>query len=572
MNKSSRLFNRSTLFAALLAAAAAGLMYAFYASLFIGAYRVSDAVFTGLLGLLAGTVIGYIYHQKRHSEHLLREVEHFAGIGTWSRDIETGAMTASDEVYRMLGYSPSEVQLSGEFLVSTLHKEDVVKFKKATEEGKKGKPYELELRHYRKDGTLVNLISRGRPEVNKDGTVTGISGIVLNISKLKQHEEELAEKQQIVNGILKATPDPLFLLDLNTSELVYYNDVMGQVLQNNPVFQQKYAELGVKLFRELVHPDDLPAYDAMNMALRQGANFYKINFRTMVMDNTYRWIEQRVLVYDKDAKGHINQVLVVSKDIHEQVLAEKRARKLNERIVRQNEATKKINAELDQFVYSVSHDLRAPLATILGLVNLSKVRSEPDELMDYMHKIGQSVEKLDGFIRDILNYSRNTRTEVESEPVLFKELLAEVTDNLRLVNNNDIKLEIALQEDGEYRGDRRRLSIILNNLLSNAFKYTDNTKTTKYVRVKLQASADGCNILIEDNGIGIDEGRQDKIFEMFYRGTDRSDGSGIGLYIVNEIVHKLQGDINITSTEGKGTTVHLTLPPIRKTPSLASWG
>ena len=298
----------------------------------------------------------------------------------------------------------------------------------------------------------------------------------------------------------------------------------------------------------------------MNVALRQGKDLYVLKFRTKGFAKTYRWIEQKVLVYRRDKNNRVNQILVVSKDIQKQVLAKNRVQKLNNELIGQNATMKKINAELDQFVYSASHDLRAPLASILGLVNLSKLETNPNDLKGYMNKIGFSIEKLDGFIQDILNYSKNSRTVIDKTPIKLESLLLEIIDNIKLINNNGIKLKVTSKEDIIYVGDKRRLSIILNNLLSNAYKYADSSKLAQFLKVSVRSSKSGCNFIIEDNGIGINKVYQDKIFDMFYRATEKSNGSGIGLYIVKEVVSKLKGDIKIESKEGIGTKVFLELP------------
>ncbi|MCF6359821.1 MAG: ATP-binding protein [Cyclobacteriaceae bacterium] len=380
---------------------------------------------------------------------------------------------------------------------------------------------------------------------------------------ISRKEIELLEKQTLINGILNASPDPLYLLDLGTSEFVYCNKAMGIVLKDNPVFVKNYKEKGVAYFRQMVHPDDLENYNKMDTALRKGEDLFVLKFRTKVFDTAYRWIEQKILVYKRDQNNRIKQVLVVSKDIQEQVHAENRVKTLNIDLSAQNRSIKKINTELDQFVYSVSHDLRAPLASMLGLVNLSKLDSRPEELKEYMGKIGQSVERLDGFIKDILNYSRNSRTEIETKPIILKNLFMEFIDNIKSINNPDIELYLEAEEPCVYNGDVRRIRIIFNNIISNTIKYADYEKPECFLKVRIKTSSNGCNMIFEDNGIGISEENLGKIFNMFYRGTDKSDGSGLGLYIVNEVVNKLNGSIRMESKEGVGTKTFIQIPHIK---------
>ena len=233
---------------------------------------------------------------------------------------------------------------------------------------------------------------------------------------------------------------------------------------------------------------------------------------------------------------------------------------IDEELHRQYKNIKRVNTELDQFVYSVSHDLRAPLSSILGLVNLSKNESDSQMLKEYINRIGESTQKLDSFIKDILDYSRNSRTDIESECFSLEALVNELIDNIKLLQKPDIELELIVDEEIKYIGDKRRVSIILNNIISNACKYTDESKPTRFLKIKINTTADTCYISVEDNGIGIKKSSIGDVFKMFYRGTVVSSGSGLGLYIVSEAINKLKGKVNIDSEEGVGTTISIQLP------------
>ncbi len=492
----------------------------------------------------------------------LKEVQEFGGIGTWKKNIDSGVITASDEVHRIMGYQPNEVELSESFLASTIHPQDRGKLGKAVRKAKGGVPFEISLRQYRKDGSTINVINKCTPTINRDGMVTDISGVVIDVSKLKENEIELAEKQHLVNGILSAVPDSLYLLDIKTAEIVYCNKAMEGVLEQHPTFLENLKKYGIHYFRKNIHPDDLKKYDKMNQALRSGKEMFTLVFRSRALDSTtYRWIEQKMLVFDRTEEGMIRQVLIISKDITNKVHTENRAKRLNVELAKQNKTIKKVNAELDQFVYSVSHDLRAPLTSMLGLVNLSKLKdTNRKDLLGYMSRIGQSAEKLDGFIMDILNYSRNARTAIDTEPINLEEIFMEIIENIKSINNPDIDLDFEADEPIVYIGDKRRISIVLNNIISNAIKYANYSKEERFIKARMKTSDKGCIITIEDNGIGIKKKYLRKIFDMFYRATDKSKGSGLGLYIVHEIVSKLKGEVNITSEEGAGTKVVIKLP------------
>ena len=235
--------------------------------------------------------------------------------------------------------------------------------------------------------------------------------------------------------------------------------------------------------------------------------------------------------------------------------------KLEERVSQRTEELKKSNEELDNFVYRVSHDVRAPLSSILGLIELVKLEPDDTNKLLYWEMAAQSVHKLDGFVKDILNYSRNSRTPVATEAVDFAQLVADVFSELQYMKGSqDIRLTEEYQIKSTHYNDRRRLQVIFQNIISNAIKYRNPWVATSWIRVHVVSDQTNAVVTIQDNGIGIDKDQLPKVFTMFYRANERSDGSGIGLYIVKEAVEKLGGSIHLDSSINEGTTFTLELP------------
>lgn len=221
----------------------------------------------------------------------------------------------------------------------------------------------------------------------------------------------------------------------------------------------------------------------------------------------------------------------------------------------------KLNEELDRFVYSVSHDLRSPLSSILGLTNLSKYATSEEELRRYIDMIQERIKAQDSFIKDIIEYSRNARTEVQNEWVNLPALSYELIESLKFNDGaSKIRMEVEIADDFIFKSDKNRWKTVLSNLLGNAIKYHDRTKSNPFV--KLSASRDANRVIyrVEDNGVGIETEHQERIFDMFYRATDTSTGSGLGLFITNEAVRKLGGSIALTSQLGVGSTFEITIP------------
>jgi signal transduction histidine kinase len=228
-----------------------------------------------------------------------------------------------------------------------------------------------------------------------------------------------------------------------------------------------------------------------------------------------------------------------------------------------NTELQKANKELDKFVYSVSHDLRAPLSSILGIVQLTEDDELNDELKTSLGFIKQGVLKLDTFIQDILDYSRNTRAEIKQEAIDFKTMLEDVCDNLKYMaygGEKKVNLITEITQSEKFISDKSRMMIILNNLLSNGMRYSNPTLESPFVKIQINSTDVSCNITISDNGIGIKPELQQKVFDMFYRISDKSVGSGLGLYLVKETVEKLNGTIRLDSIPGVGTSFTITLP------------
>ena len=229
--------------------------------------------------------------------------------------------------------------------------------------------------------------------------------------------------------------------------------------------------------------------------------------------------------------------------------------KLAERkLLKQNKELIQANEELDRFVYSVSHDLSAPLKSILGLVHISKLDDDTLERKNILEMIESSVLRLEGFISEILDYSRNTRTRTMVERIQIKDLCTSILENLKYATDKDVEVEYELSEP-EIWQDRSRMKIIMNNLLANALVFQKDISGHKpSVRVTSRKQGSDLLIQIEDNGIGIRPEQQDKIFQMFYRGNEQSKGSGLGLYIAREATLKIHGNLSVKSEFGKGST------------------
>jgi len=233
-------------------------------------------------------------------------------------------------------------------------------------------------------------------------------------------------------------------------------------------------------------------------------------------------------------------------------------------IEKRNRELKKVNEELDKFVYSASHDLKAPLNSVLGLINIAKKEGASDNIPLYLELVEKSIKRLENFISDIIDYSRNASVTVKISRIDFKSIVDQGLEEIKYLDEKaDIKKEVSVKGEGDFYSDERRISVILNNLLSNAIKYHDQRKENKYIRIIINYTPSKAEIIVEDNGLGISVEHQKKIYNMFYRANEESKGSGLGLYIVKETLNKIHGEILLTSRVREGSRFLLTIPSLK---------
>jgi PAS domain S-box-containing protein len=222
------------------------------------------------------------------------------------------------------------------------------------------------------------------------------------------------------------------------------------------------------------------------------------------------------------------------------------------------ELLKKRSDELEKFVYSTSHDLRAPLRSIMGLLFIIQQETDQAAINTYLDMIRSSINRMDNFIKELVDISRNSRQPIHKEEINLQEVVNEIFDSLRFIPGAEkIDFILNVKQDKPFLSDSGRVKIILNNLISNAIAYHRVGQAHPFIKVQATVTNKFCHIEVADNGRGIQKEHQAKIFDMFYRASDDSRGSGLGLYIVKEAVKKLNGEIRIKSAWGEGTTFSL---------------
>lgn len=364
--------------------------------------------------------------------------------------------------------------------------------------------------------------------------------VLLNITVItnrKRAEDALRENQARLTALIENTSDIVWSID---SQL--YFTTMNNAFQ---AFVRKYfhyeARVGDKLSD--IFPSHVRDYwkEQHTRALK-GERFA---VELQIPDDFLSFeINFNPIYSDKDG---ISGASVFARDITQ--------RKKSENAIIQ------ANFELDSFVYRASHDLRAPLRSVLGLISLVKFEENEDQRNYYLKLAEKSIDKLDYFISDLTDFSRNSRTEIEIEKIDFNATIADCIENLKYMEKaEEIEMRKNFMTNVPFYSDSRRITIIFQNLLSNAIKYQNHKSVKPFVELSVTTFPDRAEISITDNGRGIREEYLNKVFNMFFRASQDSYGSGLGLYITKQVVEKLNGKIEVFSQFGKGTTFRLNLP------------
>ena len=306
----------------------------------------------------------------------------------------------------------------------------------------------------------------------------------------------------------------------------------------------------------MVHPEDRLVIANMAKMAQNNPEIFNSDFRVTLSDGEEKWMH--LTSFPRyNPQGELEELYGTVMDISQ--------RKATEQVLRdKNDTLKKVNEELDKFVYRSSHDMRAPLASIQGLINVMRMEPPHQWSKDYLGMIETSTRRLNLFIEEIINYAINKNADIVSEEIDIHQLVQETFEQHQYLPNADrIQLIVDTKLDGVFRSDPQRLRILMNNLISNAVKYHDYDKPSLYVKITVsEVASQPTRIIVEDNGIGIQNQYLDKIFTMFYKANDLRKGSGLGLYIVQDTLKKLGGSIEVTSGLGLGTKFIITLPVV----------
>lgn len=360
--------------------------------------------------------------------------------------------------------------------------------------------------------------------------------IVVGINMLGEEIKHSTVSRDYLNSIYKGIVDMVIILNPD-----YTIQSVNQVVEDITGFSSK--ELENQPFRNLLHGASKSLKGIEKQVASKG-QFVSINKIFKAKDKGIISASCSGSALHGPNK-RITGILCIARDIS-------KIKKTEQALV----AKKK---EMDQFIYKASHDLKGPLVSIIGLSRLAKLEVKEDTALKYFEMMNETAQKLNNTLLTLLNIAVSERISTEQSEINFDDLISKTITSLTVELNLKVSYRIMNKSTKPHFTNAPLLRSIIHNLLDNSLKYARPDTLCKIV-VTVEDIHKGFIMSFKDNGTGIPKQLYGKIFDMFFRGTNKPAGSGLGLYIVKKNLERLNGQITVSSQEGKGSTFRVFIP------------
>jgi PAS domain S-box-containing protein len=467
----------------------------------------------------------------RASEERLQIALAVGGMGCWDRDLRTWKSTWDNRMYELCGFEPSAAVDVATF-DAQVHPEDLPGMKRAIDQTlQTGAEYRYEYRFLRPDGRTVWMHARGGLRRDAHGTPTHLIGINFDITEQKQAEQKLRESEERFRLLAENIDQVFWFTELEPERVIYISPAFEQIWGLSPDALYENPRLWI----EMIHPEDRSnVQQAFENWVAGQEDTYDIEYRILRHDGEARWINDRGIVLGfKD--GRPCKLSGIATDITKRKQAEEELREADHR--------------KDEFIATLAHELRNPLAPIRNVVSLLQLQGSLDPNVCHARDvISRQIDHLTRLIDDLLDVSRITsdKLELRKERINLAEVVnLAVESSHPLIDQHHHKLSILLPGKPIYlNADKIRLAQVIMNLLSNAAKYTPDEG-----RITLSAEHNGEEVAVRvtDNGVGIAPDQLPQIFDMFYQANRSYEqlhgGLGIGLTLARRLVEMHGGQV-----------------------------
>ncbi|MFI5150730.1 MAG: PAS domain S-box protein, partial [Bacteroidia bacterium] len=490
-------------------------------------------------------ILNYMTARRKNSTISVLDVNLFKSIteslrkGVIVVDNEDTILYINRPLTKLLGYKTGELtgkNASEVILGNKNHKLVRSKIKAR----KTGLSEEYEMEALTKSGKRVLLNIYGTPLYDGKGNVIGSIGYHRDITVEKKYQKELELALNQRNELIQKIREAFFSVDMVTGKQLVMADAHEEIYG----YSLKEFNKNPNLWFEVIHPDDQGRVKEGMAKLAKGETTYD-EHRIIRKNGEVIWVEGKV-VPTLNKAGELIRLDGVVSDISKRKKAEQL---LQEKI-----------SDLNAFIYKASHDLGGPLASMMGLIYLSEDKNRDPDIKQYLSLIRLSLDKMNGLLRDLVSTVSITNENLSIGKVDLRSMVEHILDSQHYTSGfESVEFRLRIRKGIQFRTDKRFVYPILSNLIINAMKYRKPLRGA-YVDVSVVKYKKGIMLKVKDNGIGIPKPIQDKVFEMFYRGTSHSTGSGLGLYIVKTSVQKLSGTIHVQSIPKKGSVFSVYLP------------
>jgi PAS domain S-box-containing protein len=439
-----------------------------------------------------------------------------------------------------------------------LHPEDTnVAYKAYSDSISNHLEFRSEYRLRRHDGEYRWVINTGSPRFEDEGEFLGYIGSVSDITERIDMENRLKSNAEMLQQIFMQVPAIVGLVRLKDMTYTLVNSYLSNLYNGK-------AKVGEDAFAALPPSQREPFRKILHIVSQSGEAYIaqevpvKFDAETSDEEDVIRFFN---IVYEPilDDQSKVESVLTFAVEVTEQVKSREQLALINDQLVKKNEELLRINNDLDNFVYTASHDLRSPLSNLealtTALIDNAATKDEHEDDQVLLRMVAASIGKLKGTIMDLTEITKVQKNS-EQQPVeelLFAEVLAGVEEDIApLIHEAKARINASFEVQS-IRYARKNLRSILYNLVSNAVKYRD-PQHPAVINLKTRREGDYVVLTVQDNGLGIRKDQQGKLFSMFRRLHSHVEGTGIGLYIVKRIIENHDGRIQVDSEEGQGTT------------------
>jgi len=464
----------------------------------------------------------------------------------WDWKIEDDSFIWNKGIQGVFGYKKEDIGKTSKWWFDRIHPEDSLKMsvKLYSFLEQKTEKWQDEYRFQCADGSYKYVFDRGFLVKDKDGKPIRMIGAIQDVTKQKEEEQRL----RLLETVITQTKDAVMITDIDTSVNIIPNIIFVNSAFTDMTGYKANEVIGKSPIMFFGQKSDILEFDKLKTAIQEYKECF-IETLSYKKNGEEFWVNFSMIpVTNKD--GEHSHWISIQRDVTEEKIKEKEREQLIRELTQNNK-------DLKQFSYITSHNLRAPLSNLTGLLNLvDDMPIEDPELKEIIAGFSKSTHLLNETINDLVKVVIiKDNPSIQKEKVLIKEIFENVFDQLSfLISANKPILKIDLEEVTILNINKSYLESIFLNLLTNSIKYKNQDKQ---LRITILSKVVDENLILtfKDNGIGIDLDRnKDKIFGLYQRFHNHPDSKGLGLYLVKSQVEAMGGTINVNSEVGKGTT------------------